>query len=566
MNKVALVSLLASLVLVGCDPGQSTSGGGGTANITGYAAPLSNSEFNSMPAEQQYQVVNKLLGTIYKGMPVDEFFDLSAGLANPQVKYTNALARIREALETDLEPDERAQIDNAIDGIDSEGNPNDELNMYSFDQDRPRALPLARIHEYPVSRDGFINWMAYFLANTIMYSPALEMESTAMVDAQNNVRRLVTQMTDGMPVRAMVRSQLPTLDRWRISRSAENHALEAYELFLGLFDTEEDSRRGGIACKDLYLTDEDEGYLLARTDFPNTEEQLILGSYYIMNCDDFHDVIAGHPLLLPRVAEVIINYLMDGRTITDRLAMVESIIGSGADTFEEIFTAIIFSREYLLNTERPRSFEENIMGLLDTLKWDPRFNEGVVDERIFDQMTSPEGNQSIYLGAMGWDSMALKIGRTPFVPMDALSFANYHKGIREQFLRRPNAYTGRKVTIGVENTTTGDIDEVEIIVPGLILTEDPNAELLDTILQPYLADITPEDYLQLLFLSVLGRKATPVEITDLTTLFEDTLGFLRDEDDDGDIDIRPGFHDDIARETFDYVSRLPEFYYVKSID
>ncbi len=569
MNKLALVPLLAALALSGCNPGQPSGGGSSASSVRGTAAPLSDSDFNAMSAEQQYQVVSKLLGTLYKGMPVDEFFDVSAGFDDPQVAYTNALARIRQAIAEDMPAAERDAIDRAIDGIDSEGNPNEELNMYTFDGDRPRALPLARMHEYPLSRDAYINWMAYFLANTIMYSPALEMESTDIVNVQNIVRRLVEQMTNGLSVRQMVRSQLPTIDRWRVSRSAENHALEAYELYLGLFDTEEDSRRGGIACKDLYLTDEDQGYQLARTDFPNYEEQLILDNYYVMTCDDLHDVIAGHPLLLPRVTEVIINYLMDGRTIGDRLAMVESIVGSGADTFEEIFTAILFSREYLLNTERPRSFEETTMSLLATLKWDPRFNEGIVDERIFDNMTSSEGGaQAIYLGTMGWHSMALKIGRTPFVPMDALSFANYHKGLREQLLRRSGAYTGEIVTVGRENLDTGEIDEVRIVVPGLILTEDTDADPgdVDTKLQPYLADIRPQDYLNLLFLSTLHRRADSEEMADLMTLFEDDLNFIRDDDDDGDLDVRTGFHDDIARETFDYASRLPEFYYVKSIN
>ena len=94
-----------------------------------------------------------------------------------------------------------------------------------------------------------------------------------------------------------------------------------------------------------YLTDEDEGYLLVRTDFPNTTPQRILDdAFEITTCDDFHAVIAGHPLVIPRVTEVIINYLMDGRTQTDRLNMIESIVGSGAETFEDIFHGDYLSR------------------------------------------------------------------------------------------------------------------------------------------------------------------------------------------------------------------------------
>ena len=57
---VALISLLASLVLVGCSPGQSSSGSSsGGFEVTGYAAPLSDDEFEDLSPEQQYQVLKK---------------------------------------------------------------------------------------------------------------------------------------------------------------------------------------------------------------------------------------------------------------------------------------------------------------------------------------------------------------------------------------------------------------------------------------------------------------------------------------------------------------------------
>ena len=112
----------------------------------------------------------------------------------------------------------------------------------------------------------------------------------------------------------------------------------------------------------------DDGYLIRRTDYPNTEPQLILGTNYITTCDDLYDVIAGHPLLIPRVTEAIFNYFVEvtNDNLDYRQQFINSIVASGPETFEDIFTAIIFSREYLLNIERPKSFEENLMSLLDT--------------------------------------------------------------------------------------------------------------------------------------------------------------------------------------------------------
>ncbi len=74
---------------------------------------------------------------------------------------------------------------------------------------------------------------------------------------------------------------------------------------------------------------------------------------------------------MPRAVEVLVNYLFSGRSREDRVEIINSIASSGAETYEDIFTAMIFSREYLLNTERPRSFEESLLPLLDALKWDP---------------------------------------------------------------------------------------------------------------------------------------------------------------------------------------------------
>jgi hypothetical protein len=499
-------------------------------------------------------------------MPVDEFFNVSAGLTSPQVQFADGLRNIRTALRTDMDASARATIDASIVGLDFEGNENTELAIYSFDGDRPRSLPLARIHEYPISRDAFVDWMAYFMANTILFSPALEYETTDIVNVQNVVRRLSIGIQNDLTVRQLIAQQLPTLDRWRVSRSPQNHALEAYELYLGLFDTEEDSREGGIACGDLYLTDEDQGYLLARTDFPNTTPQFILDDVFeITTCDDFHAVIAGHPLVLPRVTEVIINYLMDGRTITDRLNMIESIVGSGAETFEEIFTAIIFSREYLLNTERPKSFEESLMALLSKVKWDVRHNRREINNRIFDNLTS-DPNDAIYLGHMGWDSMALKIGRLPFVPMDALSFSNYHKAVREELLREHEAYRGAMVTVNMEDAN-GDINGVDMVAEGLVFGDDGTGSNVETL--QHIWDLSPQEYIDLLFLTGVSRRATAVEMTDLVSHLQNLNHLV---DNNGNLEVAGGNqlnnsrHDDIAQEVFDYLSRLPEFYYVKTVN
>ncbi len=561
-NKPFIISsLLAASFLLGCDPGAPSGSTEFTAG--GFARPMSQQEYNQLAPEQQYQVANKLLATIYRGKTAGEFFDFSNGTNVLVPRDTKFLDNMKASMRTDLSQVEIAVYDTEIDGLDSEGNPVQADAKYRFDTNgdaesnqRPRQLPLARIKEYPVSRTQFVHWMAYFLANTIMFSPAEEMESTDMNDVQNMYRFLVKSLEDDLSVRQIVRSNLPSLARWRVSRSPENHALEAYELYLGLFETEEDSLRGGIACKDLYLTDEDDGYLIRRTDFPNSVPQLILGTNYVTTCDDLYDVIAGHPLLMPRVTEVILNYLMAGRSLNDRLAMNAAINASNPETFEDIFKAIIFSKEYLVNTERPRSYEENLMSLLDTLKWNPRDNNaGELDEAVFIRMTSNNINDRIALPAKGAANMSYKIGRLPDVPMDGVSFASYHKGLREEFLVR----AGNAPNSGYNNTAYQGGNGTD----GLFYDADGDV-------QPDVADLSPEEFLDFLFLNALQRKPSSDEITDLLEIIRDENGDMNQSDShlqtvDGVEVIRAGRYDNIARITFDYISRLSEFYYFKAV-
>jgi len=546
--KLPLI-IAGSMLVFGCDPGLPEGNNDFTAG--GTATALSQGEFNSLPPEDQYMVANKLLGTMFRGMPAEDFFNLDAGMANLQPVSSNFIVDTKKALSTSMNTAEIQIYDTIIDGLDEEGNPDPDNAKYLFDTDpdardneRAKQLPLARIKEYPISRDMYVHWMAYVLINTIMFSPAEEMESTDYTDVQNMYRFLVTNLEEGTPIRQVIRSNLSTLARWRVSRSAENHALEAYELYLGLFETEEDSYRGGIACKDLYLTNEDDGYLLRRTDFPNTTPQLILQNQYVTDCNDLYEVIAGHPLLIPRVVEVIFNYFVELRpdNLDYRQRFINSIASSNPETFEDIFNAILFSKEYLLNIERPRSIEENLLPTLEALKWDPENGSGDIDREIFRDMTELS-NRQLYMDGMGWATAKYKIGRLPDVPLDGLSFANYHKSMRERVLMDRDFYDSSGNTENFLYDENGDV-------------------------KTFIENMPLNDFIDYLFMSALQRKADATEKTDLTAVYETNVNNTNylTTDTDGNKIVRAGRYDEVAQITFDYISRLPEFYYFRSVN
>lgn len=572
MNNLNYMSKLLFLILLiglaSCDP-DAPSGQTGFS-VGGAAAPLTQAEYNALPAEQQYKVANKLYGTLFRGITADKFFDLENGVDTLQPLDSSFLVNTRNKLSTDLSMEEINEYDKAIDGLDDDlRNPDENLARYTFDDNtslrdnqRPREIPLARIKDYPISRDLYINWMAYFLANTVMYSPAEEMESTDMLDVQRMFRFLFNNIYDRTSIRQMVNSNMGSLSRWRVSRTPQNHALEAFENYLGLFEdgsltdaeklqfpvlaTLPDSiENAGEACRDLFLTRAMDDYLIGQNDQPNTSPQLILESSFVVNCADVYNVVSGHTLLIPRAVEVIINYFMPGQAQAEaRLAVSEAIVAAGPETYEDIITAILFSREYLLNTQRAKSVEETFFSLLDTLKWDVKANVSPVDKLIFVRMTENLTTGTL-LRDTGWPSMSLKIGRMPSVPLDALSFAHYHKMVREKLFLLTRSYQGGRNDAGA----------------GLIFDENE-------VLLPFIADLKLEDFIDYLFLNALHRKATAIEHAGLYGFIVNTRDNTNTVNIDG-VDtevIKNNRHTTVMQDVFDYISRLPELYYFASVD
>jgi hypothetical protein len=160
----------------------------------------------------------------------------------------------------------------------------------------------------------------------------------------------------------------------------------------------------------------------------------------------------------------------------------------------------------------------------------------------------PNRGNVLYLGNKGWHTMSLKIGRLPDVPLDALSFANYHKGVREELLVDTRHYEGSQEDI-----------------PGLLYNGMGND---DDDLREVVSQLSLNDYIHFLFLNTMQRKATADEIAGLIAIY-DGLSLL-ELDVDGNQVIRPSTsdnrHNNIAQITFDYISRLPEFYYFKAVN
>lgn len=580
----AVVFCCSFMSLSACTPSTPTIAGAspGASAASGFASPLSDATFDAMPVDDQYQLVNKLLGTLYGGVPVDEFYTIEPG-SYLQSRRADAptLASIRTSLQTSLDPEQRTLLDREIVGEDENGNEREDVDaLFRFDSNRPKQMPLARIHHFPLSRDVFSQWMAWHLANTILFSPAEEIDSADITDVQNLFRRLDLSLSQGRRIREMVAVHQRSVQNWRRFRSPEDNTREMMEIYLGVFDNDAEVPLASQACQDLYLTDERDGYKLAYTDYPNSETVEVLDQY-VINCHDFYDVVAGHPRLIPRIASVLVDYFFAGSSLEDRTALAQSITASNPQHFEDIFLAILFSEQYLLHTERPRSFEEAFLPTAKRLKWNPHPD-------VFRGMIGGRGSVSrADMNEMGWPSMTLKLGRVASIPLDSLSFGNYHKAMRESLLMNsdrwrmplgllgPSAPSPKPITPPETDASAREIASYESKFmeynETLAAMSDQDRAAYDTGLAEYeresvlfnkIDDMDVAQLMDYLFLTIVQRRPNDVERADLIELYFG-LGYLDDEFNNRFA--HSNRIDDLALLTFDYLSRLPEGYYLNRL-
>lgn len=575
--------LIACLALSACSPSSPEDKAGDRAGSPlSYSFTLSQQEFDALSPDEQFMVANKALSTMYRGLPADEFFDLTQGLDQPVVQYDNFINRTQVALQTKLKPSEELALEKDIFGI--EDQPDTEevdesipSRFRDLRNNRTDQIFLAKAHTYPISHDQFVHWMSYFLANTIMFSPALEMDSTDNQDVQRVLVYLQESLASGKDIRTVIRGWLNNLSRWRVSRSPENHALEMFELYLGVFndspEEQQNTINGGIACNDLFLTDDAEDYQLARdTTQVGVKVPLKVFDHYIYDCEGLYGVVAGHPLLIPRVVEVISNYFLDGMSSEKKRSVVNDVLSTGPETFEDVFLAVMFSKVFLLESERPKTFEENAFNFLHAMHWTPRSSEfGTLGKRVFNNLLNSTSSQ-IAVEKMGWSAMDYKIGRTPFLPMDVLSFASYHQAIRESVLLNNRAFDGRNYPKTEDFTEALEPREppFEIVDGGFYIAGTEN-------LKPELDALTLDEFIDFVFLTAMGRKATAVEREDLKAIGEtrDHLRYYENDDgvevlslrrgNGGDDELYEYWTDDFAEIMLDYMSRLPEFYYYRAV-
>jgi hypothetical protein len=499
--------LILMFALVACNSGGDNGSGDSDGFVSGLMVEeslerISDEDYNALTEEDKFGVSNKVMGALFKGVQPDEFFDLGTGVAALALQTgQNYVSKIENDL---AQPLNETQYRNRI------------AQKYEFDEKQePIQYQLALLYEVPLSKNYFELWMAYQLSNTILFSPAVELDTAAYEDARRVFERLLNMIRQANSIREIVYEHMISQENWRRFRSPEDNTREMMEIFLKRF-IDAEVPLAAMACQNWSLEEKDDEYLLVVGSEKNTEPVQILDTT-VVECTEFYQAVADHADLIPTVAATLVDIFFYGYLPEDKARIVDDIIEDDPVTFNDIFQNIIFSKEFLLNVERPKQFEEVFFSLADRLDW-------YANKSFFKNINRVTGSSNFpSLNNMKQAAMTYKLGRQASVPLDTLSFAFYHKAVREKLLvdRKGNP----------DNDNDGGWQESFIDV-----------------------DLGQDEFIDFLFLTVLSRSASAQELETLNAIIADR-GFNRD--------------DRKMQQTMivlDYVSRLSELYHTRPFE
>jgi len=369
--------------------------------LSGYKLQaLSDAEFNELNSTTQIQVADKLLSSL--------FFGYSSQELNEKIAKGTFLTDLAKNLQKDTT--DKSWLEAYI---------KDE-NIFTQNQNEQEALDiLTRFYAAKeLDRYFFHNWIAYILTQTIMFSPAYELESSHNPNIARVYNRLVFSLEEEFSLAYISYIHMMSEDNWRRFRSPEDNGREMLEIFT---NDRDDSKvpLAGKALQNWKLNRDNDTLVVTLNE---NREALNLFNTTIYNGDDFYREMVKSEAFENTVVQRLVSFFFTDSSRSTITSVSNSILQSNPKSWQDILTQILFSKEYLLHTSRAKSAEETFFSLSKKL---------AVKHR----------KTTIYsfkyaLEAMHQASMKYKLGKIKRVPLDTLSFANYHKSVRDELLLR----------------------------------------------------------------------------------------------------------------------------------
>jgi len=418
-------------------------------------SPLNDSDFNMLNQAQKYQVASKLYatffyGTDYQTLTTDITSDAFISQTRDMFDQANDISDI-----TDVE---------------------ERLLTYKGWGDGEIIAPMiARLFHLPPGKEYLNRWAAYVLTQTILFSPAFELDTVDTSDAINVYNRLVRDFDNDLSLQWITYTHMMTNQNWRRFRSPEDNGREMLEIFLMDFN----DAHVPLAAKALQNWQLDRrSNTLVITLNENTEPitDLFPGTT-IVNGTDFYSALVLQPNFIITISRRLVDIYFPNHTEVEKNAIVGQLVSSKPTSWTGLLKQIVYSKEYLLNSEKTRTFEEAFFPISKILDWHPHQYSFMIIYKNLDEM-----HQS---------TMKYKLGRKTEVPLDSQSFAWYHKTIREG------------VMINYETNTSFEswddgwpLQDIYQTLPEDVDTKEKIAEHI----------------IHTLFIPIIGRDANPTEI------------------------------------------------------
>ncbi len=363
---------------------------------------LDDGEFNMLSSAQKLQVANKLLKTLFFGYPLNELQE--------KIDSDYFIGGVKNGMKEELT--DKAWLENYI---------LDEDKFTQFDNwSEPQAINiLSRFYAMKYLDSYFLkNWIAYILTQTILFSPAYELESTHTPNISGVYNRIVLFLNEEGGMRYITYVHMMSEDNWRRFRSPEDNGREMLEIYqLDMNDSHVPI--AGQALQNWKLNTDSDTLEVGLNQ--NTEPLSLFGTT-IYNGDDFYRELVKADLFTKGVTKRLVDFFFPEVTDTKKQQITNTIVSSQPEKWQDILLQIIFSEEYLLHNQRAQSIEETFFSLAKKMNYKHKDNTFYYLKKNMENMHQA--------------TMKYKLGKLERVPQDTLSFAHYHKFIREEVLLR----------------------------------------------------------------------------------------------------------------------------------
>ncbi len=365
-----------------------------------YTLPqLSDREFNNLSFEEKLSVADKLLSTLFYGYDQETLEEM--------ISSGHFLCSVKKGL---------TERKNSISKVETYIRNEDYFYRNDSDEDADTEIYdiLARFYAMEhLDEYYFHNWIAYILTQTILFSPAEELESAHKPDIANVYNWLVFDMEDDISMRYSTYMHMTGVENWRRFRSPEDNGREMMEIYLLDF---QDSHVpiAATALQNWYLDNESDSLVIGMN--KNTRP-LSLFRTTIFDGFDFYRELVKSDAFTEGITSRLVDFFFGSSATEQKAAIVDKIVRSNPERWEDILMQLVFSREYLLHSDRQKSLEELFFSLVKKMPYKHFY-------KTFYRLTNTLDNAN-------QASMRYKLGRIERTPLDTLSFAFYYQFVYE---------------------------------------------------------------------------------------------------------------------------------------